>query len=56
MRLDKTVEKLKKELGYKGCGNCKHQTEPGCEWIEHGDDGKLHWICPKWERREDETD
>ena len=51
MRIDKAVEKLKKELGYKGCRNCKHQ----CEWLEHGGDGKLHFICPMWERKEDET-
>ena len=49
MRLDKAVEKLKKELGYKGCRNCKH----GCEWLERGSDDKLHFICPWWERRED---
>lgn len=43
-----------KELGYGGCRNCKHQIEPlrGCEWLEKGGDGRLHIICPKWERRE----
>ena len=49
---------LDKELGCKGCWNCKHQIEPlrGCEWLEHGGDGVVHLICPMWERREDETD
>ena len=49
---------LDKELGYKGCWNCKHQIEPlrGCEWLEHGGDGVVHLICPMWERREDEID
>lgn len=47
-------EKRMKELGYKGCQNCKHQIEPlrACEWLERGGDGQLHLICPKWEVRE----
>lgn len=47
-------ENRKKELGYNGCRNCKHQIEPlrTCEWMEHGGDGKLHLICPRWEKRE----
>lgn len=46
-------EKRVKELDYKGCRNCKHQIEPlrGCEWIEKGGDGRLHLICPKWEKK-----
>ena len=55
MRIDKAVEKLKKELDYKGCRNCKRQIEPlrMCEWAERGGDGNLHFICPWWERREE---
>lgn len=46
-------EKRIKELGYKGCRNCIHQIEPlrTCKWDEQGGDGKLHLICPKWEKR-----
>lgn len=46
------VEKQEKKLGYKGCRNCKYQIEPlrTCEWLEKGGDGKLHLICPKWEK------
>ena len=53
MRLDKAVKKLEKELDYKGCRNCKYQIEPlrGCEWIERGGDGRLHFICPRWEKK-----
>lgn len=58
MRLDKAVKRLEKELGYNGCRNCKYQIEPlrGCEWIERGGDGVIHFIYPKWERRNNETD
>ena len=47
-------EKQMKKLGYKGCRNCKHQIDVlrTCEWMEHGGDGVLHLICPKWEKRE----
>lgn len=47
-------ENRKKELGYNGCRNCKYQIEflRTCEWLEHGGDGKLHLICPRWEKRE----
>lgn len=51
-------EKHMKELGYKGCRNCQNQIEPlrTCKWMEHGGDGRIHLICPKWEkRRKDET-
>jgi len=46
-------EKRAKEMGYKGCRNCVYQIEPfrTCEWLEHGGDGVLHLICPRWERR-----
>lgn len=53
--MDKHLEKLKKEMGYKGCRNCKHQIDylRSCEWLERGGDGKLHLICPRWEKRKD---
>jgi hypothetical protein len=43
---------------YEGCRNCKHQIEPlrACEWLERGGDGQIHLICPKWERKDNETD
>lgn len=52
-----TVEKRKKELGYKGCRNCKHQIEPlkTCEWMERGGDGRIHFICPRWEKRREDA-
>ena len=48
-------EKRIKKMGYKGCRNCIHQIEPlrGCEYLERGGDGKLHIICPRWERKEE---
>lgn len=51
-------EKRMKELGYKGCRNCKYQIEPlrTCEWLERGGDGHLHLICPKYEKRKVEMD
>lgn len=46
----KEVEKLIKNLRYKGCKNCLHHIEPlrMCEWAEKCGDGRLHWTCPKW--------
>lgn len=46
-------EKTVRNLGYKGCRNCKHQIDVlrACEWLEHGGDGVVHLICPKWEKR-----
>ncbi len=51
--MDKAIEALKLQIGYKGCWNCVNQIEPMrmCEWAERGGDGCVHWICPKWERR-----
>lgn len=51
--MDKELKRLKKKLGYKGCRNCQHQIEPlrTCEWSERGGDGRLHFICPKWDKR-----
>jgi len=51
---DNQVKKAEKELGYKGCRNCKHQIEPlrMCEWAEHGGDGQIHLICPMWDKVE----
>lgn len=52
-RMDKTFEKLKKDLEYKGCRNCAHKIDGlrMCKWAEHGGDGVLHLICPKWEKK-----
>lgn len=52
--MDKMLEKLKRELGYKGCRNCAHQIDVlrTCEWAEHGGDGAVHLICPRWEKKE----
>lgn len=49
-------EKQAKKMGYKGCRNCVYQIEPlsGCEWLESGSDGVIHFICPRWERRTNE--
>lgn len=46
------LEKLEKKIGYSGCKNCIHQISPlrSCKWLENGGDGRLHLICPKWER------
>lgn len=45
-------EKTVRRLGYKGCRNCEHQIDVfrTCEWMEHGGDGVVHLICPKWEK------
>lgn len=53
---DKEVEKLIKKIGYKGCMNCIYQIEPlrMCEWAERGGDGQIHFICPKWDKKESE--
>lgn len=56
---DKEVQKRIKQLGYKGCKNCKHQIAPlrMCRWAEQGGDGQIHFICPKWDKAEsEETD
>lgn len=49
---------LIKELGYKGCKNCIHQIEPlrTCEWMERGGDNVVHLVCPKWEKKQEESD
>ena len=54
-KISNWYEDLIKEMGYNGCRNCKYQIEflRTCEWLEHGGDGKLHLICPRWEKRED---
>lgn len=55
--MDKTIERIKKEIGYNGCQNCKYQIDylRTCEWLEHGGDGALHFICPRWEKKEGEV-
>ena len=56
-KMDKTIERIKKEIGYNGCQNCKYQIDylRTCEWLEHGGDGALHFICPRWEKKEGEV-
>ena len=50
------IQKLAKQLGYKGCRNCQHQIAPlrMCKWAEQGGDGRLHFICPKWDKKGEE--
>ena len=50
---DKELEKHKRQIGYKGCKNCKHQISPlrMCKWAEQGGDGKVHLICPMWDKK-----
>jgi len=53
----KDLAKLAEKAGfedYKGCRNCANQIEPYrmCEWAEKGGDGHVHFICPRWEKRE----
>ena len=52
------LEKRAKELGYKGCRNCRYQIDylRMCEWAEQGGDGVLHLICPRWERKGEEDE
>ena len=51
--MDSWYEKMRKELGYKGCRNCEFQIDVlrACKWLENGGDGVLHLICPRWKRR-----
>ena len=46
------VQELAKQLGYEGCRNCQHQIAPlrMCKWAEQGGDGKIHFLCPKWDK------
>ena len=50
----RSIEDFKREIGYKGRRNCQHQIDVlrTCKWMEHGGDGVVHLICPRWERRE----
>lgn len=50
------VQKLMKQLGYKGCKNCQHQIAPlrMCKWAEQGGDGRIHLICPRWDKAKSE--
>ena len=52
--MDKVLEKIIRETGYKGCRNCEHQIDVlrTCKWAEHGGDGVLHLICPRWKKKE----
>lgn len=53
---DKEVKKLAKQIGYNGCKNCQHQIAPlrMCYWAEQGGDGRIHLICPRWDKKETE--
>lgn len=50
---NKEVQKRIKQLGYKGCKNCQHQIAPlrMCKWAEQGGDGRIHFICPRWNEK-----
>jgi hypothetical protein len=50
---DSTLNRLKKEMGYEGCRNCRHQIAPlrTCKWAESGGDGAFHLLCPRWEKK-----
>lgn len=56
--MDKTLETLKRKIGYKGCRNCVNQIDVlrTCEWMERGGDKVLHLICPRWVRKEGGAD
>ena len=51
---DREIEKLVNRIGYKGCKNCENQISPlrMCKWAEQGGDGQLHFICPKWRKKD----
>lgn len=51
-------ENLIEKLGYKGCKNCTYQIEPlrTCEWMERGGDKVVHLVCPKWEKKQEESE
>lgn len=53
---DKELQKLIDKIGYKACKNCKHQISPlrACKWSEKGGDGRIHLICPMWDKVESE--
>lgn len=55
---DKELQKLIKNIDYKGCKNCKHQIAPlrMCKWAEQGGDGQIHLICPMWDKAESEVE
>ena len=55
---DKEMQKQIKLLGYKGCKNCQHQIEPlrMCEWAEQGGDGRIHFICPRWDKKSEDEE
>lgn len=53
---DKELLRFIDKVGYKGCNNCKYQIAPlrACKWAEQGGDGRIHFICPKWDKTESE--
>lgn len=40
------------------CRNCVHQIEPlrSCEWMEQGGDGVVYLVCPRWTKRQKDTE
>ena len=48
------ISEYVEEMGYDGCRNCAHQIAPlrRCEWAERGGDGKIHIVCPMWDKKE----
>ena len=56
MSFVKDYEKLKKEIDYKICENCRYQIEPlrMCEWAELKANAHsyLYLTCPFWEKKE----
>lgn len=53
---DKELDKLIKNMVYNGCNNCQHQIAPlrSCKWAEQGGDGRIHYMCPKWDKKEED--
>ena len=49
------LEKRMNKMGYKGCRNCKHRIASlrTCKWMDQGGDGRLHLICPRWEKKDE---
>lgn len=52
---DTEIQKQISRNDYKGCNNCKNQISPlrSCKWAEHGGDGRIHLICPMWDKKEE---
>lgn len=47
------VDKLHRKLGYRGCSNCKFGESTFTMCVQGKEtDNRLHFICPKWVRKE----